>query len=288
MARSFKLLISSSVVVAFMASFPFLRAKLKPETIYRKISPSVMTLTIENKAGERFVGSGFIALADDLAITAWHLIADARSVWATFADGQRVKVIGCVDQNPEGDLALIRLEKAMPGRRALLCCRQHPVGARAYVIGSPRGLDFSISDGLISQVRQIDGYQQYQLSCPISPGNSGGPVLNDRGEVIGVTSWRKADAQNVSFAVPAATIARLKVSSPFTPWKHFSEPNSTPIGPGSTIAMSAGVKDESAFGSWDEFKRRLAMSAGKTVTVVVQEARHEEKFQLTVPIGELK
>src|SRR5262245_42866201 len=249
MTRRLKLFVGCGVVMALIVGV-FLHAKLKPETIYRRLSPSVMTLTIENKAGERFVGSAFVALADDLAITAWHLIADARSVWATFADGQRMKVNGCVDRSAERDLALIKLEKPMPGRKAPLSFDEYPVGARAYVIGSPRGLDFSISDGLISQIRQIDGFQQYQLSCPISPGNSGGPVLDDRGEVIGVTSWRKADAQSVSFAVATANIARLNVSGNFKPWKHFTEPNPTSTGPGSTITMSAGAKDESEFGSW--------------------------------------
>src|SRR5262245_40055319 len=119
MTRRLKLFVSCGILMALIAGV-FLHSKLKPETIYRRLSPSVMTLTIENKAGERFVGSAFGALADDLAITAWHLIADARSVWATFADGQRVKVIGCVDQCADRDLALVKLEKAMPGRRAPL------------------------------------------------------------------------------------------------------------------------------------------------------------------------
>jgi trypsin-like peptidase len=288
MARRSKLLVPYVVLTTIIVGFFFLHAKLKPETIYQRLSPSVMTLTIENQAGEHFVGSAFIALADDLAITAWHLIADARSVWATFADGQRVQVIGCVDQSPEGDLALVRLEKPMPGRQVLLSYRQHPVGARAYVIGSPRGLDFSISDGLISQIRQIDGSQQYQLSCPISPGNSGGPVLDDRGEVIGVTSWRKADAQNISFAVPAATITQLKVSKNLVPWERFPEPDAMPVSLKSTVAMSSGVKDDSPDGTWNGFKNRLATSAGKTITLVVREARHEERFTFTVPPNGLK
>ena len=88
------------------------------------------------------------------------------------------------------------------------------MAARAYVIGAPKGYDFSISDGLISQIRTVNGFQQYQLSCPISPGNSGGPILNNRGEVIGIASWTKADAQNVSFAIPTQEFMRLNVSQP--------------------------------------------------------------------------
>ena len=153
------------------------------------------------------------------ALTAWHVIADARSVWAVFADGQRVKVIGCIDHNGGRDLALLKLEKRLPHRQAALCQELQAVAARAYVIGAPKGYDFSISDGLISQIRTVNGFQQYQLSCPISPGNSGGPILNHRGEVIGIASWTKADAQNVSFAIPTQEFMRLNLSQRPRTWE---------------------------------------------------------------------
>ena len=284
MTGRLKFFICCGVAVAFTAALPFLHAKLTPETIYRRISPSVIALAVENKDGERFVGSGFIALADDTAITAWHVVADAGSVWATFADGQRVKVIGCIDKSIENDVALIKLEKRVPGRQALLSPHLQSVGARAYVIGSPRGLDFSISDGLISQIRSIDGYQQYQLSCPVSPGSSGGPVLNERGEVIGITSWRKADAQNVSFAVPLRTVTRLNGSLPPTPWEHLGLSKAALAGPsGSMATVDAALKGGASSGNWDDFKQRLDTLAGRTVTIVVRSGSQEEKFSVAVP-----
>ena len=158
-----------------------------------------MTLEVETQSGEKFVGSAVLVLADDVAVTAWHVVADARSVWAVFADGQRVKVTGCIDHASGRDLALLKLEKGRPHRRAILCRELQPVAARAYAVGAPRGFEFSITDGLISQVRTVNGLLQYQVSCPISPGNSGGPILNQRGEVIGIATWTKADAQNVNF-----------------------------------------------------------------------------------------
>ena len=190
------------------------QAALAPEKLYQKVLPSVMTLEIENQAGQRFVDSAVLARANDVALTAWHVVADARSVWAVFADGQRVNVIGCIDHNGGRDVAMLKLEKRLPRRQAALCPEVQSVAARAYVIGAPKGYDFSISDGLISQVRNINGFLQYQLSCPISPGNSGSPVLNNRGEVIGIASWTKADAQNVSFAIPTREFMRLNVSQP--------------------------------------------------------------------------
>ena len=73
-----------------------LHAASTPEKLYQKVLPSVMTLEVESQSGDKFVGSAVLALADDAALTAWHVVADARSVWAIFADGQRVKVLGCM------------------------------------------------------------------------------------------------------------------------------------------------------------------------------------------------
>ena len=174
--------------VAILAALATVSANANPQQIYRKILPSVMTLEVETTSGRHFVGSAVLALGDDTALTASHVVNDARSVWAVFEDGTRVKVLGWVDRDSQRDLTLIKLQRSMPGRRATLSYELESVAATAYVIGTPKGYGFSISDGLVSQIRQVDGFAQYQISCPISAGNSGGPVLNDSGQVIGIVS----------------------------------------------------------------------------------------------------
>jgi serine protease Do len=222
MSGRLKCIVLFFAVLAFASQPEVSHAELKPEKIYRKVLPSVMTLEVENEAGERFVGSGVLALADDIAVTAWHVVCDARFVVAVFADGQRVKVIGCIDKDGKRDLAIIKLEKGMPHRRAVLCRELQVVASRVYVMGAPKGYDFTISDGLISQIRRVDGFSQYQLSCPISTGNSGGPVINEHGEVIGIASWTKADAQNLSFAIPTRELARLNVACRPRRWEQLA------------------------------------------------------------------
>jgi S1-C subfamily serine protease len=262
-----------------------LHASLTPEKLYKKVLPSVMKLEVENQCGERFVGSAVLALADDVALTAWHVVADARSVWAVFADGQHVQVIGCIDYDGSRDLALLKLEKRLPHRQAVLSRERQFVASRAYVIGAPKGYDFSISDGLISQIRSVDGFLQYQVSCPISPGNSGSPVLNNRGEVIGIASWTKVDAQNVSFAIPTWELSRLNVSGRPTTWAQLAA-TAGQAQPArlmkSRQTSGLGLAGETGTGTFAAFKQLLNDSVGKCVTVVVQVEGRTNTFAFTV------
>lgn len=261
-----------------------------PRKIYRKALPSVMTLEVENLAGEKFVGSAVMVLADDMALTAWHVVSDARCVWGTFADGTRVKATGCISKDGERDLALLKLEKTLPGRRAVLNEQLQPVAARAYVIGAPKGFGFTISDGLVSQIRQVDGFPQYQVSCPISPGNSGGPLLDERGRVLGIVSWTKSDAQNVSFAIPSREIARLDVSGRPLSWQELSLNPDTPLAHRRMESdQPVSTEDgEGAVRSFAAFARQLELSAGKKITVVIHEDGRQDKFTFTVPRKPLK
>jgi hypothetical protein len=264
-----------------------LHAALTPEKLYPKVLPSVMTLEVKSQSGEKFIGSAVLALADDVVLTAWHVVADARSVCAVFADGQRVNVIGCIDCDGGRDLALLKLEKRLPHRRAALGRELPAVAARAYVIGSPKGyaFSFSISDGLISQIRSVQGSVQYQLSCPLSPGNSGSPVFNQRGEVIGIASWTKAGAQNLSFAIPTQDFLRLNVFERPTTWAQLAA--TTHPAPRASLMESRQSNDKlleekTDGGSFAAFKKRLSESAGKSVTVVVQEEERTNTFTFTV------
>lgn len=262
-------------------------ATLTPEKLYQKVLPSVMTLEVESQSGEQFVGSAVLARADDIALTAWHVVADARSVWAIFADGQRVRVIGFVDRDGKHDVALLKLEKPISRRQAVLGRELQPVAARAYVIGAPKGYDFSISDGLISQTRMVDGVLQYQLSCPISPGNSGSPIFNQRGEVIGIASWTKSDAQNVSFAIPTQEFARLNVSQNPTTWAQLAA--TAPAAPPTqllklrqTTDPALLAKEKADAENYAAFEKWLNDSVGKPVTVVVQAGGQTNRFTFTV------
>jgi S1-C subfamily serine protease len=271
--------------LVFMANPTRLQAALTPEKLYQKVLPSVMTLEVESQSGEKFVGSAVLARADDVAVTAWHVVANARTVWAVFADGQRMKAIGCIHQDALRDLALLKLERPRAHGQATLCRELQTVAARIYVVGTPKGYAFSISDGLISQIRIVDGVREYQLSCPISPGNSGSPIFNQRGEVIGIASWTKSDAQNMSFAVPTADFIRLNISGQPVTWEQLAATNSAALpiklikirhGQDNTHEETADARSFAAFQKW------YYDSIDKPVTVIVQEEGRTNIFAFTV------
>jgi S1-C subfamily serine protease len=202
---------------ALSASASSLRPQIKPEALYKSALPSIMTLTVTKADGKEFQGPAFMLTDSGIAATAWHLVDGANSASVRFSDGEEFEVSGLIDKDEKRDLALIRVKSF--GRPELKTSKSSPeVGSRAFVIGAPRGLEFTISEGLVSQIQQIEGMKQYQFSSPASPGNSGGPLLNESGEVIGVVSWQLTNGQNLNFAIPSSYLLGLDKSLPTTPW----------------------------------------------------------------------
>jgi len=220
-----------------------LRPQIKPEVLYKAALPSIMTLTVTKSDGKSFQGSAFMLTDSGIAATAWHLVDGAKEASVRFSDGEEFEVSGLVDKDEKRDLALIRV-KAF-GRPQLKTNTSNPeVGSRAFVIGAPRGLEFTISEGLVSQLQQIEGMKQYQFSSPASPGNSGGPLLNEAGEVIGVVSWQLTNGQNLNFAIPSTYLLGLDQSLPTTPWTAVRTSARIGNNPVTSVAVTDAKADE--------------------------------------------
>lgn len=182
--------------------------ELSAEAIYERTTPSVLTLSVQRRDGVEGVGTAFLAIRPGIAVTAWHVVKDAEKIIAKFSDGKEATVTGIVDNDPSLDLAIVSIDAS--DRPVLKFSDGDPkVGSKAFVIGTPRGLEFSISDGIISQTPLFGDSKLYQFTCPVSQGNSGGPLLNASGQVLGVVSWQLRDAQNLNFAVPGSFAAKL-------------------------------------------------------------------------------
>ena len=180
--------------------------------------------------GNHGTGSGFILSAEGQIITNAHVVEGTRVVKVTLSDGRifEGKVMG---SDSLTDLAVVKIEGTGLPKVKLGNSQNLVPGQWAIAIGSPLGLDNSVTVGIISatgrsssQVGISDKRVRFiQTDAAINPGNSGGPLLDDRGEVIGVNTAIRADAQGLGFAIPIETAKRIahelltngQVSHPF-------------------------------------------------------------------------
>ena len=172
---------------------------LEPAEIYQRYGAAVVTII-----GSRSQGTGFVIPPDGLIVTNHHVVEDQASLEIQTQTKRRLPVGRIVRQDPDRDLAVLDADTSGLPRIPLGDSRAVKVGERVVAIGAPLGLADSLSVGYVSQIRTIDGITHLQTTTPVSPGNSGGPLINDRGEVVGVIrlalppAWR---AQNLNFAV---------------------------------------------------------------------------------------
>jgi len=184
---------------------------LSPEQVFENASPAVVYIVVRDKEFKPIgLGSGFFVDANGLIVTNYHVIKGAKFATVRLNSGATLFVDGVVATDPNRDLALLKVsgggfpclkiaEGALP-----------KVGATVYAIGNPRGLENTFSGGMVSGHREIkQGLTAIQVTTPISPGSSGGPLLNVNGEVVGVTTAYLTTGQNLNFAAPASGVSAL-------------------------------------------------------------------------------
>lgn len=182
-----------------------------PELV-KRVKPSAVAIeTFDAKNNTLSRGSGFF-IAADRVITNRHVIEKAVRVEVHLLDGKKFTAKGVLAIDGEGDLALLAVDVPRTSAVPLAIVRSVPQeGESVVVVGNPYGLEGSVSNGIVSAVREISGYGRIiQITAPISPGSSGSPVVNMAGQVIGVATLQAAEGQSLNFAVPAERILRLK------------------------------------------------------------------------------
>ncbi len=233
--------------------------ELQNIAVYKKALPSVVNITSTAVQFDFFYGpvpqqgqgSGFILNKDGLILTNNHVIDNAQRVEVKLSDKHtyKARVLG-VDKNH--DLALLKIDNAPNLVPATLSESSGlVVGQRVYAIGNPFGLQGTMTRGIISAIRSIRGPQgnpiedAIQTDAAVNPGNSGGPLLNSRGEVIGITTLianNGADqSSGIGFAIPINTAKA--VLADYAKYGYFRRPTldivTLPIGP--DIAEQIGL-----------------------------------------------
>ncbi len=182
-------------------------------SLVRRIKPSAVAIeTFDAKGTTISRGSGFF-VASDKIITNRHVIEKSYRVEVHLLNGKTYTARGVLAIDGEGDLALLQVDVPSGSAIPLPIIQNTPQeGESIVVIGNPFGLEGSVSNGIVSAVRDISGYGRIiQITAPISPGSSGSPVVNMNGQVIGVATLQAAEGQSINFAVPSERILQLKI-----------------------------------------------------------------------------
>jgi len=177
---------------------------LNAEEIYAKCASAVFYVEVYDRSGTAISsGSGVFISADGKALTNHHVVKDAHSLKIMTNDGKVYNVSGYYDAIEAIDMALIQVDGSGFPHLTMGDSTKAATGQTIFAIGSPKGLDDTLSQGIISNAnRVIDGLGYIQMTAPISSGSSGGALINDLGLLIGLNTAIHLDAQNLNLAVP--------------------------------------------------------------------------------------
>jgi hypothetical protein len=172
--------------------------------VYNKTVNSTVTIITDNGSQ----GSGFF-VAPNIIATNYHVVEGATNASCYLnSSATEYKIDGYVGIDKSVDLILLKVS-TLNKPAIKLALTTASIGQKVFVLGSPRGLPATISDGIISGMRDFDGTKLLQMTASLSPGSSGGPVLNSIGELIGVSVSQLTDGQNLNFAIPKSYLQIL-------------------------------------------------------------------------------
>ena len=181
-----------------------------PQQIAQKALASTVLLVMEDANGQPLsLGSGFFIHNGQVA-TNLHVVKGASRGYAKLVSQKtKYNIEGITAVDAERDLIILKI--SVPGAQIISLGDSDTVqvGSPIYAVGNPRGLEGTFSQGIISSIRKVGTDKILQLTAPISPGSSGGPVLNDKGRVIGVSVATFRGGQNLNFAIPSNYLKKL-------------------------------------------------------------------------------
>ncbi len=201
--------------------------------IARQNMPAVVAVNVLQKDGGTFTGTGFVLSEDGLIATNRHVLNNALYTHVTFSNGTSSGEAVAFAPSEQVDLALLQIQAQHLPHVTLGDSDVVQPGQSITVIGNPRGLQNTVTSGIISQIRlQKDGTLWHQISAPISPSSSGSPVFNAQGEVIAIAfaSLNAPENQNLNFAIPVNYLKTLLEQRGITLQKNL-QPQPVPVNP---------------------------------------------------------
>jgi serine protease Do len=190
------------------------RKKFPKEELIKKIEPSVFMVICYNAAGQGISqGTGFF-ISQTQGITNHHVIKGAAKIVIETNKGEKIQVANLGSTNETFDFAVLEFDM-MLNYPFLRATKMKPTkGEDVLVFGNPRGLKNTVSNGIISQLRSDAGDEDViQFTAAVSPGNSGGPLVNMFGEVIGIVTFKANECENCNFAISMIPITGIVFGS---------------------------------------------------------------------------
>jgi len=175
--------------------------------IYEDLKNAVVVIGTEMGVG----GSGFIISPSGLIVTNEHIIEGAEKI-VVAVENEGIEVFDVkhiLVKNPQKDLAVLKIDAEDLPYAYMGDSELASPGKGVYAIGNPEGYVKTISSGIISQVREFYEVKHFQITTPISGGSSGGPLINQKGEIIGITTMFHIYGQNLNFAIPINYVKEL-------------------------------------------------------------------------------
>jgi len=213
------LLLLSSLVLHAAPPVPKLNPNEEGATkIVGQIKPAIVKITQLGFDGVDGLGSGFVISADGLIATNMHVVGQGRRLQVEFSDGRTFDVKSIHASDHHLDLAILRIDAKGLKPLKLGDSDKAEQGQPIVAMGNPEGLAFSVVQGVISEVREVEKLPMIQVAMPIERGNSGGPLLDRQGNVLGILTLKSVRTANLGFAMPVNDLKKL-----------LADPNTVPM-----------------------------------------------------------
>jgi len=208
----FKIAIVFVITFLLTISPSLAQAQKDLSALVKKVTPSVVVINVFDKANKlKGVGTGFFVREDGALVTNYHVIEGGMRAEVKLSNGEVLPIEGIISEDKEADLALLSLgvkKRTFPVLK--LSDTKIEAGQPVVLIGSPFGLEGTVSNGIVSAIRDIPTLgKMLQITAPISKGSSGSPVLNMKGELVGVATSYIKEGQSINFAISVDRVNSL-------------------------------------------------------------------------------
>src|SRR3989442_4897843 len=178
-----------------------------PQELFRRLSPSVFIVEALDENGAVIVTGSGVAVTHDEVVTNQHVIEDGVT-WR-IKRGSKTWPATLIHLDSDHDLGQLKADGLKAPPIPVRTSSTLAVGERVYAIGAPEGLELSLSEGLISGLRDFENSYLIQTSAAISHGSSGGGLFDAQGRLVGITTFFLKESQNLNFALPVEWVRAL-------------------------------------------------------------------------------